>query len=111
MTDPDQRPEASPEEIDYLCRAANRYLHTPIDGADVAWHFAGVRPLLDDGKETAAKSTREYSVIGDQPTPEDGPLLNIVSGKVTTYRGRAEKTMTRRAASDPQTGPEGARPR
>lgn len=106
MTDPDQRPEASPEEIDYLCRAANRYLRTPIDAADVAWHFAGVRPLLDDGKETAAKITREYRFIIDQPTPDDAPLLTIIGGKLTTYRRLAEKALTTLAASFPQLGPE-----
>src|SRR4029078_9966475 len=37
------------DEVDYLCRAVNRYLAKPVRPGDVVWRFAGVRPLYDDG--------------------------------------------------------------
>lgn len=103
MRDPDVPPEASAEEIEYLCRAANRYLRRPIGPADVVWHFAGVRPLLDDGKESAAKMTREYRFLLDV---EDGaPMLTVIGGKLTTYRRLAEKALATLAPHLPPMGP------
>ena len=36
------------DEIAYLCTQASRYFEKPIEPADVAWSYSGVRPLLDD---------------------------------------------------------------
>lgn len=105
MADPDIPPAASAEEIDYLCQAVNRYLRQPISPADVAWHFAGVRPLLDDGEETAAKITREYRFIVDCLATGDAPLLTIVGGKLTTYRRLAEKALATLAPHFPTMRP------
>lgn len=72
MSDPDTTPEASAEEIDYLCHVVNVYLRKPVPPWDVVWHFAGVRPLLDDGQETAARISREYRFIVYRPEADDG---------------------------------------
>ena len=38
------QPQAGSKEIEYLCRAVNRYLARPALPEEVAWHYAGVRP-------------------------------------------------------------------
>jgi glycerol-3-phosphate dehydrogenase len=83
---------ASPEEIDYLCRAASEYLRAPITPADVVWTYSGVRPLYDDGATKAQEATRDYVLTLD--APKDGaPLLNVFGGKITTYRKLAEAAL------------------
>jgi glycerol-3-phosphate dehydrogenase len=85
-----ERPEASPEEIGYLLDLANRYLEAPLAEKDVAWAFAGVRPLYDDGKTDPSAITRDYVLKLD-----DGgaPLLSVYGGKITTYRRLAEHVL------------------
>ncbi|MFY9329717.1 MAG: glycerol-3-phosphate dehydrogenase [Georgfuchsia sp.] len=105
LRDPDELPVASDEEVAYLCRAANRYLRTPIRPQDVVWKFAGVRALLDDGKVNVSKVSREYRFVLDRPRTADAPLLTIIGGKLTTYRSLAEKALDRLAPTFPQMGP------
>lgn len=95
MQDPDEPPHASDAEIDYLCTTANRYLREPVAPQDIIWHFAGVRPLLDEGRraQNASRASREYRFVLDRPTTADAPLLTIVGGKLTTYRRLAEKSL------------------
>ncbi len=51
---------ASAEEIQYLCRVASHFFRTKVEPSQVVWTFAGVRPLIDDGKGSASKVSREY---------------------------------------------------
>jgi glycerol-3-phosphate dehydrogenase len=85
-------PAASAEEIAYLCRAANRYLARPVALADVIWHYAGVRPLYDDGTADPSAITRDYTLRLDA---DDGvaPVLSVFGGKITTYRKLAEHAL------------------
>jgi glycerol-3-phosphate dehydrogenase len=106
MDDPDHTPIASIEEIAYLCRAANCYLRSPIKPQDAVWTFAGVRPLLDDGKANASKVSREYQFVLDEPAQADAALLTIIGGKLTTYRRLAEKALEKLSPFFPQMGPE-----
>lgn len=103
-SDPGQPPAASDEEVAYLCRAANQYLRKPIRSQDAVWKFAGVRPLLDDGKQNMSAVSREYRFVLDQPQQADAPLLTIIGGKLTTYRCLAEKALARLAFRFPQMG-------
>lgn len=105
VSDPDELPAASDEEVAYLCRAANRYLRNPIRPQEVVWKFAGVRPLLDDGRKNLSKVSREYRFVLDQPRTGDAPLLTIIGGKLTTYRRLAEKALARLAPTFPQMAP------
>lgn len=83
---------ASADEIDYLCRAANRYFVRALTGADVVWRYSGLRPLADDGTQNVSKITRDYllRVEGDA---QRAPLLSVVGGKITTYRKLAEHAL------------------
>jgi glycerol-3-phosphate dehydrogenase len=85
-------PAASVEEIAYLCRAANRYLAHPVAPADVVWHYAGVRPLYDDGTANPSAITRDYTLRLDA---DEGaaPVLSVFGGKITTYRKLAEHAL------------------
>ncbi len=97
-------PRISDDEIDYLCRAANRYLAKPIGPRDVVWSYSGVRPLYDDGSSDPSAITRDYTLIMDAPDGQ-APLLSIFGGKITTYRRLAETAMTRLARFFPDHPP------
>jgi glycerol-3-phosphate dehydrogenase len=87
-------PAASAEELAYLCRAANRYLARPVTPADAIWHYAGVRPLYDDGTADPSAITRDYTLRLDA---DDGvaPVLSVFGGKITTYRKLAEHALAK----------------
>ena len=76
-------PGIAEPEIDYLLAMANRYFASDLERSDVAWTFAGLRPLLADPKDRATSVTRDYVLDLDTKGP---PLLSIYGGKLTTYR-------------------------
>jgi len=84
--------EASFEEVEYLCRAANRYFAREISPADVVWRYCGIRPLFDDGEPNPSRITRDY-VLRIDGTDDQSPLLSIFGGKITTYRRLAERAV------------------
>jgi glycerol-3-phosphate dehydrogenase len=84
----------SPEEIDYLCKAASEYFLREIVKEEVVSSFSGIRPLFDDGRSEAKAATRDY-VLKLDTGKDEAPLLSIYGGKVTTYRKLAESVLTR----------------
>jgi len=87
-------PEASPDEIAYLCESASRYSTQAITPQDVVWSYSGVRALYDDGKTDPSAVTRDYHLLLDAGA--DGrapPLLSVFGGKITTYRRLAEHAL------------------
>lgn len=86
--DPAQ-PRISSDEVDYLCRAVNRYLLNPITANTVVWSYAGVRPLYDDGTANPSAVTRDYTLRRDDDAGS-APVLSVFGGKITTYRKLAE---------------------
>ncbi len=87
-----ETPGATADEIDYLCRAANRYLARPVAPSDAVWTYAGVRPLYDDGTADPSAVSRDYTLRLDA----DGgvaPVLSVFGGKITTYRRLAEQAL------------------
>nr|WP_049835925.1 glycerol-3-phosphate dehydrogenase [Octadecabacter temperatus] len=86
--DPDDNPECSEAERDYLVAFANEYFKQDITTDDVVWTYSGVRPLYDDGAKSATAATRDYILnVNDEG---GAPILNIFGGKITTYRRLAE---------------------
>jgi glycerol-3-phosphate dehydrogenase len=84
---------ASPEEIAYLCTAANLYFATQVAPADVVWSYAGVRALYDDGAADPQAVTRDYRLeLDDTPGPK---LLSVFGGKLTTARALAAEALDR----------------
>ena len=80
--------QVSDGEVRYLCAAMARYLRRPVSPDDVVWRFAGVRPLLDDAKGSAAAVTRDYRL---QVEAHPAPWLTVWGGKLTTFRVLAEQ--------------------
>lgn len=83
---------ASDAEAEYLCRAAGRYLARPVDPAQIAWRYAGVRPLYDDGTSDPSAVTRDYTLRVDTDAGA-APVLSVYGGKITTYRRLAEHAL------------------
>nr|WP_089218097.1 glycerol-3-phosphate dehydrogenase [Sphingomonas laterariae] len=79
------------DEIAYLCTSVNDWFATPITPADIVWSYAGVRPLYDDGSDSASAVTRDY--VMKLGTGEGPQLLSIFGGKLTTYRKLAEHAL------------------
>jgi glycerol-3-phosphate dehydrogenase len=86
----------SADEVLYLCRAVSEYFRTPITPEQVAWAFAGVRSLYDDGAGKPEDVTRDYQLMLDERY-RLAPLLTIYGGKLTTYRRLAELVLARLA--------------
>ncbi|HEX6528327.1 MAG TPA: glycerol-3-phosphate dehydrogenase [Burkholderiales bacterium] len=84
--------EASEAEVDYLCRAAARYLARPPQPSQVLWTYAGVRPLYDDGSHDPSAITRDYTLRVDDVGGK-APVLSVFGGKITTYRRLAEHAL------------------
>ena len=100
--DPDRKPEATPAEIDYLCRFASEYFRAPVTPDQVVWTYSGVRPLYDDGASSASAATRDYVLRLEESGP---PLLSVFGGKITTYRRLAEHAMEKLAPLFPMIRP------
>ncbi len=88
----DQVVAVSDAEVEYLCRAAGRYLQQAVTPEQVVWRYAGVRPLYDDGSNNPSAITRDYTLRVDEDAGA-APVLSIYGGKVTTYRRLAEQAM------------------
>jgi glycerol-3-phosphate dehydrogenase len=81
----------TPDEIRYLCEAADRYFRKQVVPADVVWSYAGVRALHDDGHVAAREVTRDYRL---ELSPAAGPpLLSVFGGKLTTARALAQEAV------------------
>jgi glycerol-3-phosphate dehydrogenase len=93
-------PLAAPEEIQYLCEQASAYFRKQIRPTDVVWSYSGVRPLYDDGASAAQDATRDY-VLEFETDDGAAPLLNVVGGKITTYRKLAEAALEKLADALP----------
>ncbi len=94
----------TPQEIDYLCEAANRYFRKTVSPDDVQWSFAGVRPLWGDGDGDASAVTRDYVLEVDAARGQ-APILSVFGGKITTYRRLAETVLKRLGRWFPAMGP------
>ncbi|MBB3951405.1 glycerol-3-phosphate dehydrogenase [Aureimonas jatrophae] len=79
----------TPEETDYLLKAASEYFAKPLVESDIVWSFSGVRPLYDDHATKAQEATRDYVLRVDGEAGQ-APVLNIFGGKITTFRKLAE---------------------
>ncbi|MFC3096826.1 glycerol-3-phosphate dehydrogenase [Alteraurantiacibacter palmitatis] len=91
-TGPLDQVEPDAEEIRYLCDAVNRYFVENITPADIVWSYAGVRALVDFGKDRPEAATRGYRLVLSA-AEEGAPMLGIYGGKLTSYRHVAEEAV------------------
>lgn len=82
----------SDEETSYLCNFVSDYFETPVRPEDVVWTYSGVRPLYDDGADTATAATRDYVLSLNE---DAAPVLSVFGGKITTYRRLSEDAVTK----------------
>lgn len=79
-------PTSTETEIDFLLATVNQALRTPLTRASVRGTFAGLRPLIDTGAtESSADISRRHLV-----TLSPAGFVNVLGGKLTTYRRMAE---------------------
>jgi len=96
--------ETSDAEIEYLCRAATRYLAEPVRPEQIVRTFAGVRALYDDGSANPSEITRDYFLQVDA-ADNGAPILSVFGGKLTTYRRLAEASLDKLAMILPSRKP------
>ncbi|HEX6094670.1 MAG TPA: glycerol-3-phosphate dehydrogenase [Dongiaceae bacterium] len=79
------------KEIDYMLSEVNRFFRRPVTRGDIAWQYAGVRPLFEVGGGRDANLstlTRDYSFEIDHADGQ-AALLTVFGGKLTTHRKMA----------------------
>lgn len=72
-------------EIGFLLASLNRVLAEPVPRDRVLGAFAGLRPLVDTGADSTADISRRHLV-----TESAGGFVDVLGGKLTTYRRMAE---------------------
>jgi glycerol-3-phosphate dehydrogenase len=90
-TDSPDRVWATKADVQYLLQAARRLLEDPrITVANVAYAYAGVRPLTFDGTagKRASAVSRQHRVVAEGP---GGRFLSITGTKLTCFRSLAEQ--------------------
>ena len=84
---------ATREEVQYLLTETQRVFPTArVREDEIAYTYAGVRPLAFEEGKFASAISREHRVI---PEGEDGTFLSITGTKLTCYRSLAEETVDR----------------
>lgn len=78
-------PRCTGEDIDYLLRAVNASVSSPVSESDILGSWAGLRPLI---KEAATERTADLSRRHAVSTSGDG-MVTVTGGKLTTYRRMA----------------------
>lgn len=97
-------PQASDDEVAYLCREVSRWWRHPLQPSAVVQRFAGIRPLADEKSGNPRTASRDYRLLFDHPDHQ-APLLSVYGGKLTTYRALAERAINRLAPLFSHIGP------
>lgn len=78
-------PQCTPDDIEYLLRALNHSMDSPVSEDDIVGTWAGLRPLVRDaGSDRTADLSRQHTV---QRSPSG--VITVTGGKLTTYRRMA----------------------
>jgi glycerol-3-phosphate dehydrogenase len=83
-----KEPVITPEEVTYLLEALHAWFPSlTISEEDCISTFAGIRPVLSEGKRAASEESREHAVW-----VKDG-LVTVTGGKLTTFRTLGRDTI------------------
>jgi len=78
------RTQATPEEIEYLLRSVHKlFPKTTFTSHDIAYAFAGVRPLPFSPKEAPSAVTRKH-FLHDHKDDGAANMISVIGGKLTT---------------------------
>ncbi|MAE67387.1 MAG: glycerol-3-phosphate oxidase [Phycisphaeraceae bacterium] len=83
--------QSDEQDVKYLLDLVNHYFpQAAIGRSDVHCTWAGVRPLIADGRGTPSDVSRNHEII-------DGPdgWIDVAGGKLTTYRLIAQQSVDR----------------
>lgn len=89
--DPDQKPVITQGEAEYLIDVINDHFKKTLAVSDIVWAYSAVRPLIDEPDKKAAAVTRDYRL--NVSHKDNLPVLNVLGGKITTYRQLADEAM------------------
>ena len=95
IADPDEA-TCDPAEFDYLAGVVSEVFPAiRLTPADVVFSYCGVRPLpRSDGLDPGAVS-RDHHVAEDRLPGSSIPILSLIGGKWTTFRGFSEQVADR----------------
>jgi len=79
----------SESEIEYLCDLASTYFVGEVKPEDVIHTYSGVRGLIKSKDGNLSEVSRDYKLEIDLEQ-QSTPLMNIVGGKITTFRRLSE---------------------
>ncbi len=86
-------PQAPDADVQWILDVLNTALDRPLSMADVVGRFAGLRPLLAGGTDSAsADLSRRHAIV-----QHDG-LITVTGGKFTAYRRMAQDVVDRLTA-------------
>ena len=84
-----ENPQANDADIDYILAAVNSVFPlAKLTRNDILSSYAGLRPLVDEGKHSTKDVSREHRIF-----ESDSGLISIAGGKLTTYRLMAVQLM------------------
>jgi glycerol-3-phosphate dehydrogenase len=84
---------ATQQEVQYLLQETRRVLPSArVREEEIAYTYAGVRPLAFEEGRSASEVSREHKVV---PEGEAGTFLSITGTKLTCYRSLAEEAVDR----------------
>ena len=79
--------ETNEDDVEYLLKVLNEYFpEKKLSINDIASTYAGVRPLLDSGEQSEAKTSREHEIWRN-----DAGVVFMAGGKYTTFRKISEE--------------------
>ena len=83
------RLHATREEVEYLLGEVHRALPDPrVTPAQVAYTYAGVRPLSHEEGKRASDVSRDHKIVAEGP---GGRFLSVTGTKLTCFRSLAEE--------------------
>ena len=90
ISDPDQvRCEES--EVDYMLGTLREiFPRLKLDASDIVFRYSGVRPLPYSDAANPGDVSRDHAMHVDHLSGTEIPVLSLVGGKWTTFRGFAE---------------------
>jgi glycerol-3-phosphate dehydrogenase len=98
--DLDSEPSISPDEVSYLMAAVHsQFSPLGLKVKDVIATFAGIRPVIDTGKDDPSKESRDHVIW------HECNLLTVTGGKLTTFRLIALDVLKRVRDLFPETPP------
>ena len=114
FTDSPDRVWATKEDVDYLLAETRRVLADPrVSAANVAYTYAGVRPLTFEGgpggagagtAKRASAVSRQHRVVAEGP---EGRFLSVTGTKLTCFRSLAQEVADAVARRLDRGGPSG----